>query len=748
MPPTLDHLRSALGEAHEPLHWLPRDTDGGLLCLAVERGTGRLVVLAFDRSWSGAPSEATVRKVLHRLPVVEAAPWSGSAVAGDDPATGGLSREQLMEAVRGGTTGSYELLGDLPRDPDGGLVYFARRGEDGGLYALRLAPERQPDGGEEFVLAAQMVVGDGPRAAAEEIGSGVGRMGDAASTGGSDHVVGGGPPSTESSASSAPGSASSPPEKVCPQCEATYPADVRFCPVDGATLLSAAPGDDLVGQVIADRYHVERMLGEGGMGRVYLAEHVRMGRRSAVKVMGRALTNDREALSRFNREASNASRISHTHVAAIYDFGETHDGLVYLAMEYVDGEPLTALLRRDSRLDPARAARIVAQVGDGLDAAHSLGIVHRDLKPDNIMVTRGRDGGDWVKIVDFGIAKDARGGEGQHVTRTGLVIGTPEYMSPEQLTGEAVDARSDVYSLALVAFMLLAGELPFPGGSTEQIFMSRLAGQPRTLAEVRPEVAWPAAVQEVFDRALAREPAERPATAGELGMALLAAIRDGFGLSTAAIALPRGLTPQHPSAAVTSPGGPAVPPTQLAGSGAAPARGVAGPAAADRPVSADPQPAGGGVGGRRAPTLAALAVLVLLLVGGGGWWAMRGSGKPASVAQTPAPASGPDSTGPVPSPDQSSLTDTRSELESIARWTDVAEGNEASARRALDAIPVLLPKLTSAADSVEADYYAAQASFLLGDVEGTCRRAHALLPRAESAQFLVDAVRAMVSACQ
>ena len=138
------------------------------------------------------------------------------------------------------------------------------------------------------------------------------------------------------------------------------------------------------------------MPGVGGMGRVYLAEHVRMGRRSAVKVMGRALVNDRDALSRFNREASNASRISHHHVAAIYDFGETPDGLVYLAMEFVEGEPLTNILRREPVLSPGRAAVVVSQVADGLDAAHALGIVHRDLKPDNLMydpATRREDAG-------------------------------------------------------------------------------------------------------------------------------------------------------------------------------------------------------------------------------------------------------------------------------------------------------------------------------------------------------------------
>lgn len=754
MTSTFDRIRPVLDQAYEPLHWLQRGAGGEWLCLAREQGSGGLVVLSFDPHWTGGQAGLAAPGVRRELPGIAGAPWEGAAVSGDDPATGGLSRTQLMDAVRGGASGTYELLGDIPRAGDGGLVYFARLNADGALYALRLARERQADGSEEFVLAAQGVVGAEPPAdgGSGVVGTGAGQDGGAGAGDRSDRVVGGGAPRAAAGSPgtpppSAPPSAPAPTPtagKVCPQCEATYPADVRFCPVDGATLVSVASGDDLIGQVVADRYHVERLLGEGGMGRVYLAEHVRMGRRSAVKVMGRALTTDREALSRFNREASNASRISHTHVAAVYDFGETRDGLVYLAMEYVDGEPLTALLRRETSLDPARAAKIVAQVGDGLDAAHALGIVHRDLKPDNIMITRGRDGGDWVKIVDFGIAKEAGGGEGQQVTKTGLVIGTPEYMSPEQLAGEGVDARSDVYSLALVAFVLLAGELPFPGGSTEQIFVSRLAGQPRTLAEVKPGVAWPEGVQAVFDRALARDPAQRPGSAGELGMALLAAVRDGFALSTAAIAIPRGLTPPRgtPGAA----GGSAVPRTQVAGAGSGGAGGAA------RPSGGGGVTAAGG-GSSRAPIIAIAAVVGLLVLGGGAWMMLRDSGgggegelPAATTAAAPdsAGAAGGGSAAPALATDG---PDVRAELDRIAEWTDVTQGDEASARRAADEIPRLLPRLATAADSVEASYYSAQASYLLGDMEATCSQARALVPRAEAAGFLVDAVRAMAGAC-
>src|SRR5690606_26478456 len=208
------------------------------------------------------------------------------------------------------------------------------------------------------------------------------------------------------------------------------------------------------------------------------------------------------------REAANASSIAHPNVAAIYDFGETPDGLIYLAMEYVEGEPLRPILERSRALPPARAARLVRQVADGLDAAHALGIVHRDLKPDNIMVGRDRDGLDLVKVVDFGIAK-ASGAEAQQVTRTGLVVGTPEFMSPEQLAGDPVDGRSDVYALGLVACTMLTGMHPFPSETIADTLVQRLTSPPRRLAELRPEVAWPPAVQVALDRALARRPTER-----------------------------------------------------------------------------------------------------------------------------------------------------------------------------------------------------------------------------------------------
>ena len=312
--------------------------------------------------------------------------------------------------------------------------------------------------------------------------------------------------------------------KTCPQCGREYDAQTKFCPTDGSTLRSASgSGDDIIGSVIADRYHVLRKLGEGGMGQVYLAEHVKMGRMSAIKVMTPALVHDADAVGRFNREAANASRINHPNIAAIYDFGETSDGLIYLAMEFVEGESLTKLCEALGALAAPRAAEIARQVAGALEAAHERGIVHRDLKPDNIMVSRGRDGADLVKVVDFGIAKAAEGA-GQKVTRTGLVVGTPEYMSPEQLTGDTLDGRSDLYALALVTFNMLTGMLPFTGQTTQEALLKRLTDRPLALAEARPDLYWPPGLQAVLDRALSRLAQDRYQHASEFGTAIVAAV--------------------------------------------------------------------------------------------------------------------------------------------------------------------------------------------------------------------------------
>jgi serine/threonine-protein kinase len=310
--------------------------------------------------------------------------------------------------------------------------------------------------------------------------------------------------------------------KRCPTCGLDYADEQKFCPKDGTALRSSAQGT-LVDSIVADRYHIVKKLGEGGMGAVYLGEHVKMGRKSAIKVMAGSMASDPDAIARFNREAANAARINHPNVCAIYDFGETPDGIIYLAMEFIEGESLGAVLDREGILPPARAVDIVRQTAEALQAAHDLGIVHRDLKPDNIMLARGRGGVEVVKVVDFGIAKAMTGDEGQQVTKTGLVVGTPEYMSPEQLSGDVLDGRSDVYSLALVCYRMLTGTFPFPSETAQEMMIKRLTDLPQPLDAARPGVAHPPALQQVMDHALARMPADRFASAVQFAGEVVAA---------------------------------------------------------------------------------------------------------------------------------------------------------------------------------------------------------------------------------
>jgi serine/threonine-protein kinase len=249
------------------------------------------------------------------------------------------------------------------------------------------------------------------------------------------------------------------------------------------------------------------------MGAVYLAEHIQIGRRDAIKVLRDSLASDPEAIARFLRGTRNVSRVRHPNVCAIYDFTETPEGLRFLAMEYVDGPTLKELLEREGRMSLERAVDIAAQAADALQAAHAVGIVHRDLKPGNIMVVGDPGGRDTVKVVDFDIAKGPEGGE--EVTRLGFVVGTPEYMSPEQLMGEALDGRSDLYSLGLVLFRMLTGLHPFRAEGPQDLMVARLTSQPMRLDEARPGETFPEELQRALGRALRAKPAERQADVAE-----------------------------------------------------------------------------------------------------------------------------------------------------------------------------------------------------------------------------------------
>ena len=304
-------------------------------------------------------------------------------------------------------------------------------------------------------------------------------------------------------------------------------------------LKKSAEDDRLIGQVLAGKYRIDEKIDEGGMGCVYRATHVLMEKTIAVKVLHPALAADDKIVARFTREAKAASRISHPHAINVTDFGESENGIVYLVMEYLRGRTLKDIVRGEGPLPLARVVEIVRQVSGALEAAHEQGVVHRDLKSDNIMLEEATGGGDWAKVLDFGIAKIQQTAQSIHETDPGLtspnlIIGTPQYMSPEQCSQASdIDTRSDVYSFGVILYEMLAGHVPFSGDSPTAIMMKHLQEPPPSILEERKDL--PAAVGRVIARSLAKRPEERYQKAGELYDELSAAAAEASNPSTDAV---------------------------------------------------------------------------------------------------------------------------------------------------------------------------------------------------------------------
>jgi serine/threonine-protein kinase len=301
----------------------------------------------------------------------------------------------------------------------------------------------------------------------------------------------------------------------CPACDTRFDDGSSFCALDGARLIPDGGDPDLLlGSVLADRYRLVRLLGEGGMGRVYEAEHVDINKRLAIKVL-RAESLDPAALARFRQEARSASLIGHENIVAIEDFAALPDGKVYLAMELLDGESLGDRMRRPPPLGLGEAAALMAHVCRGLAAAHDKGVVHRDMKPENIFLAQ-KSGRVVPKILDFGIAKVSSDEGAPHLTRTGAIFGTPLYMSPEQAKGLRLDHRADIYSTGVILYELATGRVPFKADSTIQILNQHISEAPERPTRVAPERRIPAALEATILRAMAKEPAERQASMAEL----------------------------------------------------------------------------------------------------------------------------------------------------------------------------------------------------------------------------------------
>jgi serine/threonine-protein kinase len=351
----------------------------------------------------------------------------------------------------------------------------------------------------------------------------------------------------------------------CPACGTTYADDAKFCTRDGSKLIAmprvvstaspaapAAPATPprepapllhtetpprgtlmgrpeapsplthtkLVGNVLDGRYQIEKKIGEGGMSFVYLAQDISTKERYAIKVLSAALSRDQNAMQRLKREASLGMRLAHPNVCHIIRLGETQDGLVYVVMPFVKGEILSDRNNRQGVLPLDLVARFVTQIAAGLHVAHELKIVHRDLKPENVMVCTDADGSERAVVMDFGLAKERRAeAELQKLTATGIILGTPEFMSPEQLRGKPLDPRTDVYSLALMTFEMLTGKLPFTGRTQQEMMIARLRSEPMPLRQARPELAFSDAVERVLLKGMARDPDSRYTTAPEMAAA-------------------------------------------------------------------------------------------------------------------------------------------------------------------------------------------------------------------------------------
>jgi len=287
----------------------------------------------------------------------------------------------------------------------------------------------------------------------------------------------------------------------------------------------AAGADPRIGTLLADRYRIDALVGEGGMGKVYSAEHVLMRKRLAVKVLHRELTSVPEVVARFEREAMAAANIEHANVAAATDFGKLPDGAVFLVLEFVSGRSLRDEIARGP-FPVERALQVARQIGAALGAAHAQGIVHRDLKPENVMLVEKGNEPDFVKVLDFGIAKVPMGdvphpsNKSGPITKAGMVFGTPEYMSPEQALGQNVDGRADLYALGIILFEMLSGVRPFSSQSSVGILGQQLSKPPPTFLERAPGIAVPPAAEQLTHKLLQRESAERPQTALEVVQAI------------------------------------------------------------------------------------------------------------------------------------------------------------------------------------------------------------------------------------
>jgi serine/threonine protein kinase len=324
------------------------------------------------------------------------------------------------------------------------------------------------------------------------------------------------------------------PERICSRCGASYGADVLFCPKDGIPLgakTTEAADDPYLGLTLDGEYELQQLIGIGAMGRVYRAHQRGIERAVAVKVLHRELLKNPSLVARFLREARVASRLAHPGVVQMFSTGEIEGGAsgvggeAYLVMEYLDGISLrSALAASGGSLPLPRALHILLQLCDAVGEAHAAGIVHRDLKPENVMLVQRGDDADYVKVLDFGVAR-MQTVEASVATQAGVIFGTARYVSPEAAQAKSVSPASDVYSLGIIAFECLSGRTPFEGDNPVQILIQHTQAAPPSLRSIPRATYVPEPLATVIDASLSKSPSARSRDAHELARALRAAAR-------------------------------------------------------------------------------------------------------------------------------------------------------------------------------------------------------------------------------
>src|ERR1700704_6239947 len=305
---------------------------------------------------------------------------------------------------------------------------------------------------------------------------------------------------------------------TCAGCTHAYVESALFCPNCGRPKVREASADALIGKLLGERFQVQELIGQGGSGTIYRAEHVTLRRKVAVKVLHNELARDDLAVERFRREATTVAEIDNEHIVEIHDFGRTPDGRLYLAMELLEGETLDTVLARDRQLSVERAADVLIQVGEALMEAHAIGYVHRDIRPRNIYLSVRRGKANFIKLLDFGLAKLVET-EGQAAsTSLGMTFGDPRYMSPEQARGDRIDRRADIYQLGCVAYEMLTGAPPFSGNRVFDILTKQVTEIPQPLPTRRPGV--PLWMEAAVAKMLAKDPENRFATTTRMVEAL------------------------------------------------------------------------------------------------------------------------------------------------------------------------------------------------------------------------------------